>query len=75
MASKRAARQVQESRAKECAARQHEARRRQLTYEIALFCTIEGMTLYDLFSSREAFEIQNADLYAARVVLRRAASS
>jgi hypothetical protein len=63
---------IRKRRAKRCAKRQHDERRRQLRYEVAIFSTIEGIGLYDLFSPAEAFAIQHANLSAARAVFRKA---
>jgi hypothetical protein len=70
--TKKATLGIRKRNAKSCAKRQHVERRRQLRYEIAIFSMLEGISLYDLFSSREAFEFQRADLSAARAMFRKA---
>lgn len=71
---KRLARRIQRLKSVVGAQRQHEERRRQLRYEIAILCTIHARNIYEVFSPREAHQIQHADLYTARRILLRAAA-
>jgi hypothetical protein len=56
-----------------CAEQQRKQRRQQLICEIQLFCTMEGLSVHDLFSSQEAFTMEHAPLRLARKVFHHAA--